>query len=149
MIYTFNKTTIHELQKTLNLEEVITPLLTDSISFEEVLNELSSIQLISVTAEKDNPLGFFLYEPMGDSVETHAFIPVCNRNRSMAILRAFRGYLTGVCGFNRIYTTVTGDFSYIVRALGMIGFKQFFKEGGIVPKNGTLYDLYHLEYIKE
>ncbi|QDH46781.1 putative DUF2824 family protein [Aeromonas phage LAh_8] len=148
-MYTFRKTTLSELKGDIDLEEVVTPLLTDDVNLEEVLTELERIPLISVTLGSGEALGFFLYEPVGSSVETHAFIPVCNRNRSMAILRAFRRYLTEGCGFERIYTTVTGDFSYIVRALRMIGFKQFFREDGIVSKNGTLYDLYHLEYIKE
>ena len=147
MTYSFKSINLDLVKSKINLEEVITPILTDDVDFEIVISELEKIKLIGVYNGEDL-LGFFLYEPMGDSVETHAFIPTIHRNRSMGILRAFRDYLVGSCGFNRIYTTVTGDFSYIVKVLKIIGFKQFFEESGIVPKRGTLYNLYHLEYIK-
>ena len=146
-MYTFPKTTFHEMEESYDFDPVIKPLVGNGYNVEDFKEFLNTSNLCSIKDSKI--LGFFLYEPMGDSVEVHAFVLPLYRNRSMSILRAFRAYLTDDLGFNKIVTTVTGDYEHLVRFLKMIGFSVTNIEVDAITKDSGIFNVTYLEYVKE
>lgn len=146
------KTLFHEISykdalEGYDLAGLLEPLLNGGYSLHEFKEYLSRSALLESINHKGS--GFFLYEPMGDSVEVHAFIPPHSRKLSTGLLRALMGYFTQDMGFSYITTTVTSDYEYLVRFLKILGFKVSGVETGTVVKPTGVFNATYLIYTKE
>lgn len=144
---TFPDTTLREIEEVCDVGALLEPLISNGWSVQDFKDFLGSSKLKAI---KDGGiLGFFLYEPMSDSVEVHAFVLPQHRNRSMSVLRAFKAYLMGDLRFRKIVTTVTGDYGHLVRFLKMIGFQPTNVEEEVVIKTSGVFNVTYLECVKE
>ena len=147
-MFTFPIITFKEVEVLHNYDSVLEPLISNGWNIVEYKEFLEFSELRAIMDDKEF-LGFFLCEPMSDSIEVHAFVLPEHRNRSKSVLEAFKAYLVGDLGFLCIKTTVTGDFEPLVRFLKMLDFKVTNIEYGVVTKGTGIFGATYLEYVKE
>ncbi|MGL4358720.1 MAG: hypothetical protein ACRCSY_08530 [Cetobacterium sp.] len=101
-----------------------------------------------IISEDGELLGFYTLEKIGGCVcEAHAYVFPDKRQSSIKFLKHIIKHVEEM-GLST-YTSVTGDFIYIVRLLKMLGFEETGREVGVVQRNSGSYDLIQLTKWRE
>lgn len=116
----------------------------------DITSYLSKIPLMEALDYDGTFLGMLSVEPSeAFEVEVHAYVLPEHRKRSKDVLKAFKEALFTLTPFTSIKTSVTGDYKYIVRFLGFIGFRVVGINKGVINKGGQTYDMFYLKTDKE
>lgn len=140
--YEFKKVNLDDVEKSVDLYSILGPLLNNGYDVEGMKDYLREVDLYSSKSIS----GFLSCEYLGGCVEVHAFINKSSRVGSINLLKCFRDFVLKKYDCNTILTSVTGDYEYLVRFLGFIGFKVVCVEKGSVVKTSGTYDITYLKY---
>lgn len=134
---------IEFLQKQPLFKDLIDETLDDRLLYSEGLEFIKQSQLIALF-KKDELVGFYTLDELGDCVEAHAYIFKNHRKYSLEALR----YIISSQSKD-IKTSVYGTHLHVQKFLTRAGFVYSGTLKDALMKGGELYDVVELLYIKE
>lgn len=134
---------IEFLQKQPLFKALIDETLDDRLLYNEGLEFLKQSQLVGLWKD-DQMIGFYSLDDLGDCVEAHAYIFKGCRNYSLEALR----YIIASQSKD-IKTSVYGTHLHVLKFLTKIGFTITGTLKDALKKDGDLFDVVELIYIKE
>ncbi|MGL5583771.1 MAG: hypothetical protein ACRDCE_22890 [Cetobacterium sp.] len=121
------------------IQSMLPSLTMEGFPFDDLVNLIRTFEVYSI-----GDTGYFISKVSNveGCKECHAFILPSQRNKSIKALKALIAFVKEQ-GYD-VYTTVTGDYPYILRLLKMIGFSVVKVEECALSKDGISYPLFHL-----
>lgn len=119
--------------------EMLPSLTNDHFTLDGLVQEIGRFDVYSIGGT-----GYFITKDseVEGCKECHAFFLPSKRNNSIKALKALIAFVKRQ-GYD-VYTTVTGDYPYILRLLKMIGFSVVKVDECALSKDGISYPLFHL-----
>lgn len=134
---------IEFLQDQIFFKDLFDETIDDRIVYKEGLELLAESRLIGLYKNKQL-IGFYSLDDLGDSVEAHAYIFKGCRRYSLEALR----YIIESQDKD-IKTSVYGTHLHVLNFLTRVGFVETGVLKDALVKNGKVYDVVELIYIKE